>query len=474
MEFACAEGIMTEVQQLARFVTEAKFSTLSAKALGQLKIRVLDTLGVAIAALEAPPMVAIRKLTEGLGKNGSSTLIGGGSSTPDRAAFYNTALSRYLDFMDSYLASGETCHPSDNIGAVLAAAESADATGKDFLTAVAVAYQVQTRLSDVAPVRAKGFDHTVQGAYAVPAGVSKVLGLSAKQTANAIAISGTANNALRVTRTGDLSNWKGLAFPQVGKEGTFAALLAQVDITGPAQVFEGNKGFKDTIAGPFTIDWSKEDLESVLRTIIKKHDAEIHSQSSIDAAISIRSQEGSKASDIAAVRIGTFQVAFDIIGGGEEGSKREIRTKEEADHSLLYMVAVALLDGEVQPRQYAPDRIVAKDVQELLQRVSARPDAAFTARFPKEMPSRVEVEMKDGRVLSAEAASYKGFTSDPLNWDDAFAKFSKLATPFAGEELRDRIAEVVFDLENKKVRELTRLLGQVHQAQHVPAMAGQH
>ena len=465
---------MTEVQQLARFVAQAEFPKLSTQALEQLKIRVLDTLGVAIAALDAPPMVAIRKLTKRLGMDGPSTLIGGGSTAPDRAAFYNTALSRYLDFMDSYLAPGETCHPSDNIGAVLAAAESVDATGKEFLTALAVAYQVQTRLSDVAPVRAKGFDHTVQGAYAVPAGVSKALGLSPEQTANAIAISGTANNALRVTRTGDLSNWKGLAYPQVGKEGTFAALLAQVGITGPSQVFEGNKGFKETISGPFTIDWTKEDLESVLRTIIKKHDAEIHSQSSIDAAISIRSQDGFKASDIAAVRISTFQVAFDIIGGGEEGSKREVRTKEEADHSLLYMVAVALLDGEVQPRSYAPERIVAKDVQELLKRVSARPDASFTARFPKEMPSRVEVEMKDGRVLSAEAASYKGFTTDPLNRDDAFAKFSKLAIPFTGEKLRDGIAEVVFDLENRKVRELTLLLGEVHQTQQMPAMAEQH
>jgi 2-methylcitrate dehydratase len=473
-EFALPESIMTEVQQLARSVAGAKFSTLSAEALEQLKIRVLDTLGVAIAALDAPPMVAIRKLTERLGKGGPSTLIGGGTSAPDRAAFHNIALSRYLDFMDSYLAPGETCHPSDNIGAVLAAAESADATGKEFLTAVAVAYQVQTRLSDVAPVRAKGFDHTVQGAYAVPAGVSRALGLSEARTANAIAISGTANNALRVTRTGDLSNWKGLAYPQVGKEGTFAALLAQVDITGPAQVFEGNKGFKETISGPFTIDWAKEDLESVLRTIIKKHDAEVHSQSSIDAAISIRSQAGFKASDIAAVRINTFQVAFDIIGGGEEGSKRQVRTKEEADHSLLYMVAVALLDGEVQPRQYAPDRIVADDVQQLLKRVSARPDAAFTARFPKEMPSRVEVEMKDGRVLSAEAASYKGFTSDPLDREGAFAKFSKLATPFTGGELRDRIVETVFDLENRKVRDLAQLLGQVHQTRQAPAMAEQH
>lgn len=452
---------MTEVQDLARFVTGTDYSQLSELAAEQLKIRVLDTLGVAIGALDAGPLVAIRTLTESLGGNPASTLIGGGSSAPDRAAFYNVALSRYLDFMDSYLAAGETNHPSDNLGAVLAAAESANASGRSFLTALACAYQVHTRLSDVAPVRAKGFDHTTQGAYAVAAGVSKALGLDSGQTANAIAIAGTANNALRVTRTGTLSHWKGLAAPQVAKEGTHAALLARVGITGPAEVFEGNKGFKETIAGDFSIDWSAEDLESVRRTIIKKHNAEIHSQSTIDAAIEITSQTGFDAAAISEVRVTTFQVAYDIIGGGEEGDKRHVRTKEEADHSLPYMVAVALLDREVQPGQYEPDRIVADDVRRLLQRVRVRPDPAYSARFPDEMPIRVDVELRDGTVLTASAASYKGFHTDPLGWDDALVKFHNLAAPFADEDLRHRIATAAEDLDQRPVKELTDLLGQV-------------
>jgi 2-methylcitrate dehydratase len=259
-------SLITEVEQLARFVTATDYIQLSDEAVKQLKIRVLDTLGVAIGALDAVPMRAVRALTESLGGSPASTLIGGAWSAPDRAAFYNVALSRYLDFMDSYLAPGETNHPSDNLGAVLAAAESVGGSGRDFLTALACAYQVHTRLSDVAPVRAKGFDHTTQGAYAVAAGAARALGLGESQTADAIAIAGTANNALRVTRTGELSHWKGLAYPQVAKEGVHAALLARIGITGPREVFEGNKGFKDTIAGPFDIDWAAEDLEAVRRT----------------------------------------------------------------------------------------------------------------------------------------------------------------------------------------------------------------
>ncbi len=451
----------TEVQQLAAFVERAAFEDLSPQALEQLRIRVLDTLGVAIGALDAPPIVAIRELVDDLGGTPASTLIGGGRTAPDRAAFVNSGLSRYLDFMDAYLAKGETNHPSDNLGAVLAAAEGVDATGAEFLTALAVAYQVHTRLSDVAPVRAKGFDHTTQGAYAAAAGAAKALRLPAEQIANAIAIAGTANVALRVTRTGNLSHWKGLAYPQVAKEGTWSALLASRGITGPEEVFEGNKGFKDSIAGPFEIDWSAEDIESVTRTIIKKYNAEIHSQSALDAALDLRRNEGFDPSRIRSIELKTFDVAYSIIGGGEEGDKRTVRTKEEADHSLPWMLAVALLDGELTPRQYDTDRILADDVQELMTKVTITPDDGFSDRFPLEMPAELAITLDDGTLFHAEQSAYEGFHSQPLGWAAARAKFDSLAAPFADQDLRDEIATIVHDLHNQRVTTLTAALARV-------------
>lgn len=451
----------TEVQQLAEFVDRAAFEDISPEALEQLKIRVLDTLGVAIGALDAEPIRAIRGLLDDLGGTPSATMIGGGRTAPDRAAFFTSALSRYLDFMDSYLAKGETGHPSDNLGAVLAASESVGGSGKDLLTALAVAYQVQSRLSDEAPVRSAGFDHTTQGAYAAAASAAKALRLPVEQIAHAIAISGTANNALRVTRTGNLSHWKGLAYPQVAKEGTFAALLAGRGITGPEQVFEGNKGFKESIAGDFTIDWAAEDLEAVLRSIIKRHNAEIHSQSALDAAQEIRSRVGFDAHAITAVRLTTFDVAHSIIGGGEEGDKRTVRTKEEADHSLPWMLAVVLLDGELTPAQYDPERIVAADVQDLMTKVEIVPSDEFSQRFPDAMPAALEVELADGITYRATRDSYRGFHTDPLDWDGARRKFDGLTTPFASEQLRDVIAGIVHDLEAHSVADLTAALARV-------------
>ncbi len=450
---------MTQVEQLAAFVARARYEDLSEEACQQLRIRVLDALGCAIGALEGPPIRMLRAQLEDFGGNPLVTLIGGGKTAPDRAAFYNAALVRYLDYNDSYLAPGETCHPSDNLGAVLAASEYVRGSGKQFLTALAVAYQVQCRLSDVAPVRARGFDHTTQGAYAVAAGVSKALWLDQERTANAVAISGTAYNALRVTRTGSLSNWKGLAYPDTAFGATHAAFLAMRGITGPLEVFEGNKGFMDSIAGHFELDWQQENLEVVRRTNVKKYNAEFHSQSALEGILELKQAHHVRPEEIERIEIDIFDVAYNIIGGGEEGDKHIVRTKEEADHSLPYMVAVALLDGEVTPAQYTPQRILRDDVQTLLRKVTVRPDAALSKRFPQEMPCRIRVFLKDGQVLSIEKHDYEGFYTRPLSWEKAEAKFASLAAPYTDRVLRQAIVEAVAHLETIEVQQLTELLG---------------
>jgi 2-methylcitrate dehydratase len=452
---------MSVVEELARFVAARSWSDLSAGARDALKVRMLDSLGCALGALDAPPVEAVRAQLQEFGGRPLCALIGGGRTDPDRAALYNGALVRYLDFNDSYFAPGETCHPSDNLAPVLAAAEYANASGRDLLTAIAVAYQVQCRLADEAPVRAKGFDHTTQGAYAVAAGAAKALGLREPETANAVAIAGTALNALRVTRTGTLSQWKGMAYPFAAFGALEAVFLAARGITGPLEVFEGNKGFMDSIAGPFEIDWENEDLERVRRTFLKRYNAEIHSQSALEAILELREAHGLNPGDVERVDLDTFQVAYDIIGGGEEGAKKDIRTKEQADHSLPYLLAVALLDGQVMPEQFASERIVRPDVQKLLRRVEVHPAADLSARFPAEHACRVRVQLFSGATLAAEKSDYEGFLTRPMSWERAGQKFERLAGPRVGTELLAELIGVVADLDERKARDLTALLERV-------------
>ncbi len=454
---------MTMVEELAAFVVRASYEDLSSEARRQLKARVLDALGCAVGALEGEPIRYVRAQLDDFGGNPHCTLIGGGRTAPDRAAFYNGALVRYLDFNDTFLAPGETCHPSDNLGAVLAAAEYAGRSGRDLMVALAVAYQVQGRLSEVSPVRAKGFDHTTQGSYAAAAGVAKALGLDQTRTAHAIAIAGTAFNALRVTRTGALSHWKGLAYPNTAFGATHSVFLAMRGITGPLGVFEGNKGFMDAIAGRFYIDWSRENLELVNKTILKKYNAEVHSQSAVEAVEELMAEHRFHPEDVEEVEIEIFDVAYHIIGGGEEGDKTVVRTKEEADHSLPYIVAVMILDGQVMPEQYRPERILREDVQTLLRRVKVRPRDDFSRRFPAEMPCRIVIRLRDGRVLEKEKADYEGFHTRPMGWPALVSKFERLAGPYADSDLRREIVAAVENLDAIKVSDLTSLLARVDQ-----------
>jgi 2-methylcitrate dehydratase len=450
------------VHDLASFVHKASYDDIPQSTRSQLKIRVLDSLGCAIGAFGGEPIKFVREQIEDFGGKEHCTLIGGGRTSPDRAAFHNSALIRYLDFNDSYLAKNETCHPSDNLGAVLAASEYARISGRDFLTALAVAYQVQCRLSEVAPVRSKGFDHTTQGSYAVAAGVSKALRMSVDKIANAIALSGTAFNALRVTRTGALSHWKGLAYPNTAFSCTHAAFLALRGITGPPEVFEGNKGFMDSIAGQFKIEWSEETLDRVNLTIIKRFNAEIHSQSAIEGILELKAHHGFRGDDVVEVEIEIFDVAFNIIGGGEEGDKTIVRTKEEADHSLQYMVAVAVLDGQVMPEQYSPERIGRPDVQSLLKKVTVRPRKSFSSEFPDSMPCLLRLHLRDGNVLTLEKKDYKGFHTNPMSWERVSEKFRRLSTPFADASLQKAIEEAVYGLDEIDIRDLVTTLARVH------------
>lgn len=452
---------MTEVEQLGAFVTGAMYEDISPRSRQGLKSHILDSLGCAIGALDGHPVILLREHLEEFGGAPLVTLIGGGRTSPDRAALYNSALIRYLDFNDSFLAKGETCHPSDNLGSILAATEYVGRGGRDFLAAMAVAYQVQCRLSETAPVRSKGFDHVTQGAYGTASGVARALGLNNQQTAHAIAISGTAFNALRVTRTGRLSHWKGLAYPNTAFCATHAAFLARRGITGPLEVFEGNKGFKEAISGPFTLDWQHENLEIVERTILKQFNSEIHSQTCLECALELRGGTIFRVEDIARIELDVFDVAFNIIGGGEEGDKLRVKTKEQADHSLPYLLSAALLDGEIGPAQYVPERIVRSDVQTLMRKIQVRADEEFSRAFPDEMPVRISIVLQDGRTLVREKLDYEGFHTRPMPWNRVVDKFERLAAPFTTTELRGEIVDAVASLEEIPVRELSGLLAQV-------------
>lgn len=454
-----------QVDQIAAFARRVSPADLTPEVVDRFQRHVLDSLGCAIGALGSEPPRAVRRVVDrdGISDKGACTLIGGGRSTLERATLVNGTLVRYLDFMDNFLGPGQTGHPCDTFAAVLAAAETRDLSGEEFLTCLAVAYQVFCRMMWEAPVQEAGFDHTVQLAYGVAAGVSRALGLDPSKTAHALAIVGASAQGLVITRAEYLSNWKGLQSADVAMSAVTGVLLAAEGITGPTQVLDGKEGFAKAFNNkkPLQMDWSAERLDVILRCSLKSHNAEVHTQPVLEATLQLREQHRLQdhLDEIDRIEVEVFKQAYDITGAGEEaGNKYDVRTKEQADHSLPYLVAVALLDGEVTPRQFLPERIARQDVQRLLHTVRTLRDDEFTRRYPDETPVRVVVEMKDGRSLVCETSDWLGFYRRPMPMAEVRAKFDAVAEPFTTAGLRDDIAGWVASIQTARVRELTALL----------------
>src|SRR3984957_18714455 len=164
---------------------------------------------------------------------------------------------------------------------------------------------------------------------------------------------------------------------------------------------------------------------------------------------------------IASIEAEVPQITYDFTGGGEYGTETSVRTKEQADHDLRYLLAVALLDGNVMPAQFAADRITRPDVQSLMTKVSARPSAAYTDVYPQEMPAKITVRLIDGTAFSHEVRDYPGMPSNPYTWADVVGKFDQLVAGRIDSDLANQIKESVRSLERIQVKDLIALLARV-------------
>jgi 2-methylcitrate dehydratase len=452
---------MTQVEALAKYAARASFADLSAQSRKQLPIHILDSIGCCIAALGAGPVEACRAQVADFGGDGPCALIGGGKANPIYAAFWHTALVRYLDFMDNFLAATETCHTADNFGVALTMTDHIGGSGRDLMLAVALSYTVQSRFVDHANFMTRGFDHTTQLAFSLNAAAGRLLGMSEPQIANAIAMAAVSDASFAVVRAKPLSQWKGLASAQSALEAMNALFLARRGVEGPLQVIEGPNGIDNLLHMQVRIAWDKEGYEGVLGSTIKKYNAMIHTQSAVHCMVELVRQRKIDASQVVSIEADVTRMTYDFAGGGLYGVDKVVRTKEQADHNLPYLLAVALLDGDVMPAQFEPNRIARADVQQLLKKVSVRPDHEYTELYPAKMPAKITVRLQDGTVIEHEVQDYPGLASRPFTWDEAVEKFDRLVAGRADDSVSREIKDAVRSLESIQVKELMELLGRV-------------
>jgi 2-methylcitrate dehydratase len=449
--------------RFAAYAGRLTYDLLPPEVVHEAKRRFIDSFATAVGAMSAEAYEIARRCARRVQATPAASLLGGGISSPEWATFVNGLLIRYLDYNDTYL-SKEPAHPSDNLAAVLAVGEAVGAGGRELLTAAVLAYEIQCRLCDAASLRQYGIDHVTYGAISSCLAACRLLKLDEARTAHAVGIAGVCNAALRQTRAGEMSMWKGCAFANAARNGVFAATLAAEGMTGPAPIFEGELGFMRLLTRE-TFEVAPMGAEQaparaagdfmIAHTYIKFWPVEYHAQSAVDAVLQLRPEIGDW-HQVIRIDVHTFDAAVDIIGKDPE--KYRPRTRETADHSMPYCIAVALLDGDVTEHSFDGAHLANDELLDLTGRVLLHRDPDCNARYPTGIPNRLTVTLADGRQLVKEVEFPRGHARNPMTDAELERKFRAMVEPRYGAKRADEVLARCWELEKlSSVRELLAL-----------------
>jgi 2-methylcitrate dehydratase len=251
----------------------------------------------------------------------------------------------------------------------------------------------------------------------------KLHGLSREEFGHAIALAVIPNIATRATRVGELSMWKGCATAGAARNGIYAALLASRGMTGPPEPFDGFDGIKQRVTGPFDLEMPLTPDAFVIEQVHTKYrPAEYNAQGPLDLIIRLRDRV--RVEEIERIDLETYWLAYSEIG--MEPQKWDPQTRETADHSLPYMLAVALVDGDLTRESFSEERIHDPRLRSLMNRIHIAENQEHNARFPAELPCRIAIRLTDGSEIVDEIAWPKGHLRNPVSDDEIDRKFDGL------------------------------------------------
>lgn len=430
------------LEQITDFVASVRPEDVPSHVIEHVTGIFVDSIACAMAARDCPGALAAAAIPD-LPRGPGGTVIGSSAvATLDMAAFWNTSMIRYLDYNDTFTGG----HPSDILGALIPVAGSRRLPGRTLLSGIAVAYEVFHRISlrhrsyrkdHGALVDYLSIDQGFAVAIATAAGIAHMLEYDRTQTRTAVSLAATNGLPLRASRAGELSHYKGVATAVSTRQAVFACQLAKHGLTGPSDPFEGRHGFIEIMegqAGPMNLEPFGE--WAVLRSGLKYFPATANCQIGIWAALNLR--EGLDLDQVREVVLHTSR--FLRHESGSEPAKWAPTTRETADHSLPYVVAVALLDGGVTLASYTDEKLSSSTVRKLMQKITVVVDDKIEAEWPGTIQIRATVTLADGTSREVHARDPKGTHRNPMKREDIKIKFRQLVTPVLGQK-----TDAVFD-----------------------------
>ncbi|MFY1638139.1 MmgE/PrpD family protein [Solwaraspora sp. WMMB335] len=394
---------------------------LDAEAVDMAVNRVIDNAAVAVASVSRRPVAVARAQARPHGAVPGASVFGTDPAlrvSPEWAAWANGTAVRELDFHDTYLAA-DYSHPGDNIPPLLAVAQHTGATGADLLRGVLVAYEVQVALVTGICLHKHKIDHVAHLSAATASGLGALLGLPTEVVYQAIGQAVHTTTATRQSRKGDISSWKAFAPAFAGKAAIEAVDRAMRGEAAPAPIYEGEDGFiawlLDGPEATYTVPLpaAGEPLRAILRTYTKEHSAEYQAQALIDLARAMRDKlpgiDTSAGVDrVESVVLHTSHHTHFVIGSGANDPQKYDPTasRETLDHSIPYILAVALQDGAWHHvDSYRPQRAGRSDTIALWRKITTVEDPEWTRRYHSPDPTdkafggRLVITLTDGTVI---------------------------------------------------------------------------
>ena len=439
----------TLVEQLSSYAAALRYEDLPREVAHQAKRLIIDTVGCALGGYTSEPAKIAREIAGSVTSTQPATVILSGQRTsPDLATFANGVMIRFLDFNDGYTSTGESGHPSDSIAAVLSTAEIMRRSGREVIAATVLAYEVFCRVCDEADLKPLGFDHVTVGGMASTAAAARLLGLPEQKIAEAFNLGIAPNIALYQTRIGKVSMWKGCAYANASRNAVFAAMLAARGMTGPSSIFEGVGGyFKAVTRAPFKLAalGGREHPFKIMECSIKRYPLGQYSQTVVQAALEVRGKIVN-ADEIAEVQIQTVSAAVRLMAGDPE--KWEPATRETADHSMPYTVAVALIYGSVAEHHFDDEYLRDPKIRALAKRVKVEASEEAERRMPEAMRCNLKLVTKSGATHTAVVDYHKGHYKNPMSDAEVEAKFRGLAQNVLEPAQADRLLDALWKIED--------------------------
>jgi 2-methylcitrate dehydratase len=377
------------------------------------------------------------------------------------AALMNCLLTRAMDYNDIYWEE-DPAHPSDIIGAALAAAEANGKTGKDALVAILIAYELTLRWCHAAHpgVREIGWHHASLIQFVSPYVAGRLYDLDLDQMVAAVGISASSHFTLGGVVAGHLTNMKNTAAPLASQAGVIAAMMAREGYTGPVEVFEGKEGVFEVINSvKWRPEWPLKGLGEdfmITQCAYKAFPTEALTHQPISAALQVCQQHGLAAEDITEILVETTVRGADILS---DSSKYKPTTKETADHSLPYVIAAAVADGNVLPSSFSDEKLKDPRIWDLLGKIKVVADPEIDALFPGVKRARVTITDNAGQSYTAQVDHAKGSPQNPMSDDEIISKFRANAAEVLSKEQQDSVIDLTWHFDEvEDLGEYLRLL----------------